>query len=115
MPDVSPERTTAPVAEGVPGRRRTPPLRRPRSRPWSRRVPRYWRYRLAPDPLKRQPKGMLRFWTRARRLLWSWWPWAAAFLYAMVHDKWGWAIGTGAMALVSYLIAPQEFPPRYGL
>ncbi len=58
---------------------------------------------------------MLRFWTRARRLLWSWWPWAVAFLYAMVHDKWGWAIGMGAMGLVSYLIAPAEFPPRYGL
>ena len=58
---------------------------------------------------------MLRFWTRARRLLWSWWPWAAAFLYAMVHDQWGWAMGMGAMALVSYLIAPHEFPPRYGL
>jgi cardiolipin synthase len=78
-------------------------------------VPRYWRYRLAPDPLKRRPKGMLRFWTRVRRLLWSWWPWAAAFLYAMVRDSWGWAIGMGAMGLVSYLIAPSEFPPRYGL
>ena len=33
----------------------------------------------------------------------------------MVHDQWGWAVGMGAMALVSYLIAPQEFPPRYGL
>jgi cardiolipin synthase len=58
---------------------------------------------------------MMRFWTRARRLLWSWWPWAAAFLYAMVHDKWGWAAGMGAMSIVSYLIAPTEFPPRYGL
>ena len=58
---------------------------------------------------------MLRFWTRARRLLWSWWPWAVAFLYNMVRDKWGWAIGMGAMGLVSYLIAPEEFPPRYGL
>ena len=58
---------------------------------------------------------MLRFWTRARRLLWSWWPWTGAFLYAMVQDKWGWAIGMGAMGLVSYLIAPSEFPPRFGL
>lgn len=33
----------------------------------------------------------------------------------MAHDKWGWAIGTGAMAIVSYLIAPVEAPPRYGL
>jgi cardiolipin synthase len=58
---------------------------------------------------------MLRFWTRARRLLWSWWPWAIAFLYAMVHDQWLWAIGTGSMGLVSYLIAPSESAPRYGL
>jgi cardiolipin synthase A/B len=50
-----------------------------------------------------------------RRLLWSWWPWAAACLWALVHDKWGWAIGTGSMAVVSYLIAPVESPPQYGL
>jgi cardiolipin synthase len=93
-----------------------PRLPRSHRRPWHRRtVPRYWRYRLAPDPLERRPKGRLPFWTRARRLLWSWWPWAAAFLIAMVHDKWGWAVGTGLMALISYLIAPSEFPPRYGL
>ena len=58
---------------------------------------------------------MLRFWTRARRLLWSWWPWAAGFLYAMIHDQWVWASGMGAMALLSYLIAPSEFAPHYGL
>ena len=74
-----------------------------------------WRYRLAPDPLQRKPKGVLPFWTRMRRLLWSWWPWAAACLWALVNDKWGWAWGTGAMAFVSYLIAPAEAPPRYGL
>ena len=115
MPDEPSGRTTDSLPRGIPGGLRTPPLRRPHSRPWRRTVPKHWRYRLAPDPLKRRPKGMLRFWTRARRLLWSWWPWAAVFLYAMVHDKWGWAIGTGAMALISYLIAPMEFPPRYGL
>ncbi len=58
---------------------------------------------------------MLPPWTRVRRLLWSWWPWAIAFIYAMAHDKWGWAIGMGSMAVVSYLIAPSESPPRYGL
>ena len=46
------------------------------------RVTRRWRYQLAPDPLKRRPKGVLPFWTRARRLLWSWWPWAVACLCA---------------------------------
>ena len=72
------------------------------------RVNRYWRYRLAPDPLRRAPKGALPFWTRVRRLLWSWWPWAIACVLALVLDKWGWAIGTGLMALVSYLLTPVE-------
>jgi cardiolipin synthase len=85
-------------------------------RRWRQRpVSRHWRYRLAPDPLVRPPKGVLPFWTRARRLFWSWWPWAIAFLYNTAQHKWGWAIGTGAMALVSYLITPVESPPRYGL
>ncbi len=90
-----------------------PKSQRLRWRP--RPVPKYWRYRLGPDPLKRRPKGVLPFWTRARRLLWSWWPWALAFIYNMAHDKWWWAFGTGLMGLISYLIAPEEFPPRYGL
>ncbi len=118
MPDVPHNPATAPFLDnqtarnGAPQRSRKPPG----SRRWRRRsVPKHWRYRLAPDPRKRHPKGMLRFWTRARRLLWSWWPWTLAFLYAMVQDAWGWAIGMGAMALFSYLIAPSEFPPRYGL
>lgn len=79
------------------------------------RVARRWRYRLSPDPLYRKPKGVLPPWTRARRLFWSWWPWALGFLYAMTADKWGWAIGLGSMAVVSYLISPSEAPPRYGL
>ncbi|MEP6914311.1 MAG: phospholipase D-like domain-containing protein [Acidobacteriota bacterium] len=116
MPDLLPDRKPASrEASSRPGESST--AKRAAHRPyWRRRtVPRYWRYRLAPDPLKRTPKGTLQFWTRARRLLWSWWPWAAAFLYAMVHDKWGWAIGTGLMGLISYLIAPTEFAPRFGL
>jgi cardiolipin synthase len=58
---------------------------------------------------------MLTFWTRARRLLWSWWPWAFVSIWAIGDSKWGWAIGAGAMALVSYLIAPAAAPPRFGL
>ena len=58
---------------------------------------------------------MLTFWTRARRLLWSWWPWAIVTIWAMAEARWGWAIGAGAMALVSYLIAPRAAPPRFGL
>lgn len=63
----------------------------------------------------RVPKGILTFWTRARRLLWSWWPWAIVSIWATGEDRWGWAIGAGAMAMVSYLIAPAAAPPRFGL
>jgi cardiolipin synthase A/B len=63
----------------------------------------------------RVPKGVLTFWTRARRLLWSWWPWAIVSIWGIGDARWGWAIGGGAMALVSYLIAPAVAPPRFGL
>lgn len=68
-----------------------------------------------PKPRSRVPKGVLTFWTRARRLLWSWWPWAIVAIWAIGDVRWGWAIGAGAMALVSYLIAPSAAPPRFGL
>jgi cardiolipin synthase len=61
------------------------------------------------------PKGVLTFWTRGRRLLWSWWPWAIVSVWAIGDARWGWAVGTGAMAMVSYLIAPPVAPPRFGL
>jgi cardiolipin synthase len=80
-----------------------------------RRVSRHWRYRLAPDPLKRRPKGALSVWARGRHFLWSWWPWAIVCIVQVARNKWGWAIGAGSMSLVSYLIWPSEFAPRYGL
>jgi cardiolipin synthase len=67
------------------------------------------------DPRSRAPKGVLTFWTRARRLLWSWWPWALISVWAVAEGRWGWAIGAGAMAMVSFLIAPAVLPPRFGL
>ena len=70
---------------------------------------------MAPDALTRKPKGQVPFWAHARRLFWAWWIWALFCLWALIDDAWGWAAGTGAMALVSYLITPSEFPPRYGL
>ena len=95
-------------------RRRQPP--RPRSRPvaWRKVTRRGWRHPVR-DARSRAPKGLLTFWTRARRLLWSWWPWAIVSIWAIGDARWGWAIGAGAMALVSYLIAPPAAPPRYGL
>jgi cardiolipin synthase A/B len=66
-------------------------------------------------PHSRLPKGVLTFWTRARRLLWSWWPWAILSIWAIRYDEWVWATLAGAMGLVSYLIAPPAAPPRFGL
>lgn len=67
------------------------------------------------DTRARAPKGVLTFWTRTRRLLWSWWPWAFVSVWAIGEARWGWAIGSGVMAIVSYLLAPAAVPPRYGL
>ena len=36
-------------------------------------------------------------------------------VWAIGDVRWGWAVGAGAMALVSYLIAPSAAPPRFGL
>jgi cardiolipin synthase len=58
---------------------------------------------------------VLTFWTRARRFLWSWWPWALVSVWAIGDERWGWAVGAAAMAAVSYLTAPAAMPPRYGL
>ena len=52
---------------------------------------------------------------RGRRLLWSWWPWALISIWGIADGRWSWAISAGAMALVSYLIAPAALPPRCGL
>jgi cardiolipin synthase len=102
-----------PESGGPAGDKRLPRIRRRSFQ--ARSVARRWRYRLAPDPLQRKPKGLLPFWARARRLVWSWWPWLVACVFSLVTDRWGWAIGTGAMAFVSYVITPEEAPPRYGL
>ena len=90
---------------------------RPRSRPasWGRRQPtKGWRLPSV-DARSLKPKGSLTVWGRARRLLWSWWPWAVISIWALIDDKWGWAIGAGTMGLLAYLTAPAALPPRYGL
>ena len=38
-----------------------------------------------------------------------------AAVWALANAKWGWAVRTSAMAAISYLIAPVEAPPRFGL
>jgi cardiolipin synthase len=72
-------------------------------------------YRPAPDPRMTKPKGMITLWTRVRRLLWSWWPWAALCVYFIDQREWWWALGIGIWAGICSLSTPQEFPPQYGL
>jgi cardiolipin synthase len=73
------------------------------------------RRRVATDPRHRPPKGLPAFWTRARRLLWSWWPWVILAVWAFSVGREGRGISCLAMALFSYLSAPVETPPRFGL
>ena len=34
-------------------------------------------------------------WTRVRRLIWSWYPWAALSVYLVSLHAWWWAAGAG--------------------
>jgi cardiolipin synthase len=54
-------------------------------------------------------------WAKTRQVIFWWWIWALAALTALVRDQWGWATGTGLMALFTYLSWPTEVPPRFGL
>src|SRR5215213_3507253 len=96
------------------GRSVVAPRARSRPSPWRPRRRRGWRF-VQVDARSRKPKGTPTFWTRARRLLWSWWPWALVSIWAIADARWGWAVGAALMALVSYVIAPPTAPPRYGL
>ena len=82
----------------------------------ARRVPRKWRHRLEPPSARaRRPRGLPGLWTRVRRLIWAWWPWGVATVWALVVDAWNWSAFFGVMAFVTYLSAPRERPPTYGL
>src|SRR4029453_2007153 len=63
----------------------------------------------------RRPKGVPGLWTRVRRLIWAWWPWGLATVWALVADAWHWSAFFGVMAFVTYLSTPRERPPTYGL
>ncbi len=90
---------------------------RPRSRPhlWrAARRPRGGTWRFTPlQSRERKPAATLA--TKARRLLWAWWMWAAFTLALTAVGHWGWAIATGLLAFVSHLIRPQVDPPQLGL
>jgi cardiolipin synthase len=81
----------------------------------AQQIPRRWRHGIALDPRYQDPKGEASLWTRARKLLWSWWPWFVVSVATAYDNRWGWAFSTGAMAFVAYLVTPKERAPRYGL
>ncbi|MGH9222203.1 MAG: phospholipase D-like domain-containing protein [Vicinamibacterales bacterium] len=62
-----------------------------------------------------RPKGIATLWTRVRRLIWSWLPWAILCVYLIDQREWWWALGIGLWSGVCSLSTPQEFPPQYGL
>ena len=88
-------------------RGRTGPIR---PRPRGGRVS----YRPAPDPRTTRPKGLSTLWTRIRRLIWSWWPWAAYSVYLISDHNWWGAFGAGLWAGICSLSTPAESPPQYG-
>lgn len=72
-------------------------------------------YRPPPDPRYQKPKGVVTAWTRIRRLLWSWWPWAILSVYYIEQHNWWAAFGIALWAGVCSLSTPAEFPPQFGL
>lgn len=107
-----------PSSDRKAGARHTVRSPRARSQPrwWrQRRVSRDWRRKLAPDPRFRAPKGRFSFWTRARRLLWAWWPWALVSGWGIATERWGWGVTGGVVAFLNYVLTPVAIPPRYGL
>ena len=80
-----------------------------------RRVPRRWRAGLHQHPNVRRQIGVRTFWAKVRQVIFAWWMWAGAGVVALVYDNWGWAIGTGLMAVFAFVAWPREKPPRVGL
>jgi cardiolipin synthase A/B len=86
-----------------------------RPRRWGRGIPRKWVRRLEPKISERRRKGAISPWTRIRRLIVAWWPWAILCVWSLVTDRWFWGFTSGVAALIAYLMTPEEFPPVYGL
>jgi cardiolipin synthase A/B len=95
-------------------KRRPSPRSRPRILHSGRHLHRH-SYRPKPDPRQTKPKGIATLWTRVRRLIWSWWPWALLVVYLIDKRQWWGAFGVALWAGVCSLSTPAEFPPQYGL
>ena len=102
---------TRPTAQLLPRRRRA--LRLPRH--IRHRVPRRWRAGLHQHPRARRQIGVRTVWAKVRQIVFAWWVWGIAAVFALVYDNWAWAIGTGLMAAFAFLAWPREVPPRVGL
>lgn len=82
-----------------------------RQRPYFRRRS----YHPPPDPRYSKPKGIATAWTRVRRVVWSWWPWALLAVYLIDQRNWWGALAASLGSGFCALATPGEFPPHYGL
>lgn len=71
-----------------------------------------WRF---VDPRNLPAKGSIDLGLRARRLFWSWWPWALLAVWLALDAHSWWAVPAALMAFISHLSTPQEESPRFGL
>jgi cardiolipin synthase len=95
-----------------------PRLFRSRVRPGviHRPVARRWREGMAPKVTRqRRPRGLPSLWLRVRRLIWSWWLWAGLTIWAVNNWSWGWWVLFAGLSLLTFLAAPIERAPMYGL
>lgn len=65
--------------------------------------------------LRRPPKGVISVWTKVRRLIWFWVPWAAVTVWLATTWMWWLSPFTAFVALFVMLATSAETPPRYGL
>lgn len=54
-------------------------------------------------------------WAVARRIIWSRRLWFLLFVLALIMDEWVWAGAAGLLALFTYIAAPAERAPVFGL
>lgn len=80
------------------------------------RAVRVRRGRVVPrDPLPLPARGEPGVWTRARRLIWAWWPWAIATVVLSASGHLVWTAVTAALATIAHLAQPRAESPRFGL
>src|SRR5262245_55445200 len=66
-------------------------------------------------PRRLRQKGRPGILDEGRHLLWSWWLWTFVAIVAAYANHQNMAIATAVAAVVTYLVAPHEHSPKYGL